>query len=389
MTEREKMTAGMLYDPTDSELDALRLKARKLARQFNATDEDQIETYNRILRELLPNSRELPMLQAPVWFDYGINTTFGKNCCANFNFTCLDVGPVRIGDNVFIGPNVTIATPMHPMLPEERNVRTDPDGRPYNLEYARPVTIEQNCWIAANVIICGGVTVEEGCVIGAGSVVTRDIPAHHLAAGNPCRVIRKLTEKDRIGEGIHCPSQTTSKEENREHGTAELRTQRLILRRYTADDAKALYRELGTDPDMTKYSGWNPYATLQMAEETVSRFMEGYEDDRTYSWVIDSKGALIGTIGAYDFADGRIEVGFSIANSFWGQGYATEALKKVLEYLTENEGILCVTAWCAGENTGSRKVMEKAGMQLTGTQRGGLEIANRVYDRLVFEYRKN
>ena len=198
MTEKEKMLAGQLYDPSDAELDQLRLKARKLARRFNQTDEDEPGIQRAILQELLPNTAELPMLQAPVYFDYGCNTSFGAFSGANFNFTCLDVCPVHIGNNVFIGPNVTIATPMHPLLPAERNIRQDSDGRYYNLEYAKPITIEDNCWLASNVVVCGGVTIHEGCVIGAGSVVTRDVPPYSVAAGNPCRVIRQLTEADRM-----------------------------------------------------------------------------------------------------------------------------------------------------------------------------------------------
>lgn len=198
MTEREKMIAGMLYDPSDKELNALLIKARKLARAYNQIDEDEPQKREEILKELLCNSLNLPYLQAPIYFDYGCNTTFGKFCYTNFNFTCLDVCPVHIGDNVFIGPNVTLATPMHPLLPEERNVRQDENGRYYNLEYAKPITIEDNCWLASNVVVCGGVTIKEGCVIGAGSVVTRDIPPYSLAAGNPCRVIRKLTDEDRM-----------------------------------------------------------------------------------------------------------------------------------------------------------------------------------------------
>ena len=198
MTEKEKMLAGELYNPGDPELSQLLLKARKLARQYNLTDEDQPERQQRILKDLLSNSSNIPYLQAPIYFDYGCNTYWGKNCGANFHLTCLDVCPVHIGDNVMIGPNVTIATPMHPLLPEERNVRVREDGSAYNLEYAKPITIEKDCWIASNVVICGGVTIGQGCVIGAGSVVTRDIPAGSLAAGNPCRVIRPLTQADRM-----------------------------------------------------------------------------------------------------------------------------------------------------------------------------------------------
>ncbi|MBQ2677195.1 MAG: sugar O-acetyltransferase [Clostridia bacterium] len=198
MTEKEKMLAGMLYDPSDPELVELLIKARKLSRQYNQTDEDETEKRTAILRDLLPNTPHLPSLQAPVYFDYGANTYFGKFSGTNFNFTCLDVCPVHIGDNVMIGPNVTLATPMHPLLPEERNVRQREDGSYYNLEYAKPITIENDCWLASNVVVCGGVTIGEGSVIGAGSVVTRDIPPYSLAVGNPCRVIRKITEEDKM-----------------------------------------------------------------------------------------------------------------------------------------------------------------------------------------------
>lgn len=198
MTEREKMIAGELYDPSDEELTRLRIKARKLARRYNQTDEDEPEKQQELLRALLPHTAAIPCLQAPVYFDYGCNTTFGAYSGANFNFTCLDVCPVTIGDNVLIGPNVTLATPLHPLLPQERNVRQRADGSVYNLEYAKPIVIEKDCWLASNVIVCGGVTIGEGSVIGAGSVVTRDIPPHSLAAGNPCRVIREITEADRM-----------------------------------------------------------------------------------------------------------------------------------------------------------------------------------------------
>ena len=170
------------------------------------------------------------------------------------------------------------------------------------------------------------------------------------------------------------------------HGTTELRTQRLTLRGYRPEDADSLYRYFGTDPVMYKYSGWNPYATPEMAEGAVREFIESYADEHFYGWVLDADGALCGTMGAYDFEDDRIEVGFSIARNCWGRGYATEALKAVLAYLTENEGISCVTAWCAAENIGSRRVLEKSGMKLVRTEEGGLTVGDCVYDKLVFEY---
>ena len=182
-------------------------------------------------------------------------------------------------------------------------------------------------------------------------------------------------------------SQIVSIEEIEVHGTAELWTERLILRRYRLEDADDLYRYLGTDPAMYKYSGWNPYATREMAQETVRRFIDSYDDEHSYSWVMDIDDVIVGTIGAYDYKDDHIEVGFSIEPGWQGRGLATEALKKVLEYLTENEGILCVTAWCAAENIGSQRVLEKAGMKLVRTEKDGLTVGDKVYDKLIYELR--
>jgi len=184
-------------------------------------------------------------------------------------------------------------------------------------------------------------------------------------------------------------SQVASIEKIVVHGTAELWTEHLVLRRYRPEDADALYQYLGKDPEMFQYSGWNPYETPEMTRETVKRFITSYSDDHFYGWVIDSEDVLIGTIGAYDLEEDHIEVGFSIVKACWGRGYATEALKRVLEYLTGNEGIPCVTAWCAVENIGSRRVLEKAGMQLVRIERDGIAAGDRTYDKLVFEYRAN
>lgn len=190
MTEKEKMLAGQLYDPGDKELSEMRLKARKLARRYNSTDEDHIEELQTILNELVPNRGKDTYFQAPVHFDYGCFTTFGEGSGTNFNFVALDCCSITVGDHVFFGPNCTLAAPMHPLCPQERNLY---------LEYAKPIVIGNDCWIASNVTVCGGVTIGDGCVIGAGSVVTRDIPPHSLAAGNPCRVIRQITDGDLMG----------------------------------------------------------------------------------------------------------------------------------------------------------------------------------------------
>ena len=177
MTEKEKMLAGKIYDSSDKELAELRTKAHKLSQQYSSLYEDD-ERRKAVLDELLPDH--------------------GEGFFANFNLTVLDTCPVTIGDNVFFGPNCTIATPVHPFRWQERNMKKKSDGTVYDDEYGKPITIHSNCWIASNVVITGGVTIGEGCVIGAGSVVTHDIPPNSLAAGNPCRVIREITEEDSI-----------------------------------------------------------------------------------------------------------------------------------------------------------------------------------------------
>ena len=198
MSEKEKMLAGKIYDPTDEELTILRTKAHRLSQHYNTLFEDD-DLRNTIIDELMiPSKGEGLYLQGPIYFDYGIFTSFGKNCYANFNFTVLDVCPVNIGSNVFFGPNCSLMTPMHPLRWQERNIKFKDDKTAYDDEYAKPISIGDNCWIAANVVITGGVTIGEGCVIGAGSVVTKDIPANSLAAGNPCKVIREINEKDSI-----------------------------------------------------------------------------------------------------------------------------------------------------------------------------------------------
>lgn len=197
MTEKEKMLLGKIYDPSDDELFKMRTKAHKLSQKYNNLYDDN-KKRQKITEKLIPNHGEGLYLQGPIYFDYGLFTSFGKNCYANFNFTVLDTCPVNIGDNVFFGPNCTIATPVHPFRWQERNMKLKEDGTVYDDEYGKPITIHSNCWIASNVVITGGVTIGEGCVIRAGSVVTRDIPPNSLAVGNPCRVIRQISEKDSV-----------------------------------------------------------------------------------------------------------------------------------------------------------------------------------------------
>lgn len=197
MTEKEKMISGLIYDPADKELAKMRQDAHTLSKKYNDLSESD-DNRDKILDELIPERGDNVYLQGPIQFDYGCFTEIGDNSYANFNLTCLDCAPVKIGKNVFMGPNVSLLTPVHPFAYQDRNVYTREDGVKTDKEYARPIVIGDNCWIAGNVTVCGGVTIGEGTVIGAGSVVTHDIPQGVIAAGVPCKVIRELTEADRL-----------------------------------------------------------------------------------------------------------------------------------------------------------------------------------------------
>ncbi|MCI8632297.1 MAG: sugar O-acetyltransferase [Lachnospiraceae bacterium] len=196
MLEEEKIKAGILFSPADPALKAIKLKTHKLNIDYNNTYEDETQKRTAILAEIIGELGEGSFLQGPITFHYGKHTKIGKHFFGNFNLTIQDDAEVTIGDNCNFGPNVTIVTPIHPMLANERRALLTADGQKKHLCYAKPVHIGNDCWFGASVTVCPGVTIGDNCVIGAGSVVTRDIPANSFAAGVPCKVIRTLTEAD-------------------------------------------------------------------------------------------------------------------------------------------------------------------------------------------------
>jgi maltose O-acetyltransferase len=183
-TEKQKMIAGELYDARDSQLVAERQRARNLLRRLNESREDEQERRAKILMELIGAETDAH-IEPPFFCDYGTNIMLGKKVFMNFNCIILDVAPVQIGDFVLFGPGVQIYAATHPM---------SASGRRRGLEAGKPVVIGSDVWIGGGAIICPGVSIGARCVIGAGSVVTRDIPEEVFAAGNPCHVIRSLKE---------------------------------------------------------------------------------------------------------------------------------------------------------------------------------------------------
>ncbi len=200
MTEREKALKGYkIYDPFAEGMPEERTKAHRLCKLYNDTFDTETEKREALLKELFTSLGKNVYLQGPIYIDCGVNTYIGDDSFANVNFTVLDEGKVTIGKRVFIGPNVSLLTAVHPLCYQDRNpFFNEKTGMVTNLEYTAPITIEDDCWIAASVTVIGGVTIGKGSVIGAGSVVTKDIPPNSLAVGNPCRVLRTLTEADRL-----------------------------------------------------------------------------------------------------------------------------------------------------------------------------------------------
>lgn len=186
MDNIERRNKGMAYVTDDSVMEQQK-NARVLTQKINTMDRSDFDGIADVVKELLGKS-DKAWINPPFYCDYGFNIEVGKNFFANYNCTMLDVGKITIGDNCFMAPNVAVYTAGHPVHPDIRNSM---------YEYGIPVNIGDNVWIGGNSVICPGVTIGSNCVIGAGSVVTRDIPEWSVAAGNPCRVIRKITDEDK------------------------------------------------------------------------------------------------------------------------------------------------------------------------------------------------
>lgn len=186
MNNIERRDKEMVYISDDAVFEEQKI-ARRLTQELNTADRSDFKKLQEIVKKLLGKS-DNAFINPPFYCDYGSKIEVGKNFFANYNCTMIDVAPIRIGDNVMLAPNVAIYTAGHPVHPDTRNTL---------YEYGIEITIGDNVWIGGNTVICPGVHIGSNTVIGAGSVVTRDIPEWVIAAGNPCRVIRKITEADR------------------------------------------------------------------------------------------------------------------------------------------------------------------------------------------------
>lgn len=198
MNDREKMISSRLYNAIGKSLIYPRTKARMLADRFNKTHAWNILRRTHLIKKIFPNAKgKRAFFEPNIRVEYGFNVEFGDNFYMNYDCQLLDVAPIKIGDDVMFGPHVILATPTHPLVGEDRMHKQYPDGF-HCLEYALPITIGNKIWLSANVVVLGGVTIGDNVVIGAGSVVTKDIPSNSLAFGVPCKVIRQIDENDRL-----------------------------------------------------------------------------------------------------------------------------------------------------------------------------------------------
>ena len=189
MTDKECMLAERLYMAGDAELVKARERAKRLTRQINTATEEQTEYRNRLFRELFGSIGSNFCIESSFRIDYGCNTYIGENFYANYDCIFIDVARIDIGDNVFFGPRVCLFTAGHPIDAGVRNMQ---------LEFGKRIRIGNDVWVGGNTVINPGVTIGDNVVIGASSVVTKDIPGGVVAAGVPCRVIREITEEDRV-----------------------------------------------------------------------------------------------------------------------------------------------------------------------------------------------
>ncbi len=191
MTEKEKMIAGKVYNSQDSELVAALNKSKSLCRQYNNLDFSNVAARKVIIDELLQEEHNdgYCVFTPPFWCDYGFNVKVGKNFYSNHNLVILDCTEVTFGDNVFVGPNCGFYTAIHPIDAHQRNT---------GIELAKPIKVGSDVWFGGGVTVLPGVTIGNNVVIGAGSVVVKDIPSGVVAVGNPCKPIRKITEADKL-----------------------------------------------------------------------------------------------------------------------------------------------------------------------------------------------
>lgn len=332
-SEREKMLAGEPYRAGDAELVAARHKARRLCQQLNALPPEDEAAAQAVVEDLLGQPSNA-YITPPFFCDYGAHMRLGKSVYFNANCVVLDVAPVTIGDHVLMGPAVQIYTALHPL---------DAAQRRSGVESGRPVVIGDDVWIGGAAVICPGVSIGARSVIGAGSVVTRDIPPDVFAAGNPCRVIRRI-EPTLPREG-----------------------ERVRLRRLSPVDLQD-FQAYRHDADLGRYQGWtaqpDPQALAFLDEMGQAPFTLAQGEWLQLGIAERAGGRLIGDLGLCRRSETEAEIGFTLAAPAQGQGLATEAVRLALQLLFVQFGLQRVIAITDARNSASIRLLQRLGARL-------------------------
>lgn len=198
ISDFERMVSGKLYNSADKDLDEIHKRGLINCDKFNRIPVSRFKVKQKALEKLVPSAKDKNFcVFAPFRCEYGINIHVGQDCFINYCGIFLDSAPITLGNGVWIGANVTLATPLHPLIASERLNADYPDGR-HDLEYAAPITIKDGCWICSGATICGGVTIGENSIVAAGSVVTKDVPPNCIVSGVPAKLMRVIDENDRL-----------------------------------------------------------------------------------------------------------------------------------------------------------------------------------------------
>lgn len=198
ISDWDRMVSGKLYNSASKDIFWKHFQGLSRCQRYNKIAIWRAHAKQKALERLIPSSKGKSLgVFAPFYCEYGVNIIVGNECFINYNCTFLDISPITLGNSVWIGAGVNIVTPEHPLIAEERVNNDYPDGR-HDLEFSRPITIKDNCWICSGATITGGVTIGENSIVAAGAVVTKDVPPNVIVGGVPAKVIREIDEKDRM-----------------------------------------------------------------------------------------------------------------------------------------------------------------------------------------------
>lgn len=329
-SEKEKMLSGERYDASDEELVQARFNANQFCHAYNEKPIHESQTCHPLIKKLVNTEGEF-LIKPPFYCDYGFNIYLGKNVMINYGCVLLDVCPIHIGEHTLIGPSCQIYTAAHPL---------DADERMKGIEFGKPITIGKNVWIGGNTTILPGVTIGDHAVIGAGSVVTKDIPPYAVAVGNPCHIIKKEMKR--------------------------IKTNRLCLRQMKKSDERDLFEMLSDEQTCLDDGGYPAFTTSESFHPTFLNFLR---DEHRYVIELEEEKKVIGLLNIMEPEVERSvaakEVGYLIHPKYRQKGFGKEAVQALIEDLFKQD-VKMIVCTCFEYNLASSKLLESLGFVQEG-----------------------